>query len=304
MSETLDGKLVIGITTRSLFDLEESNSIFEKQGREAYVAHQRERENEAPPPGAAFPLVKRLLALRSPKTEQPLVDIVLFTRNDPEIGVRIFNATKQYGLDIKRGVFTSGQDPYKYLPAFNVALFLSANEESVRGALQAGIAAATIMPAMHQQYDDTDPQLRIAFDGDAVLFSDEAERVYQQEGLAGFTAHEVANADTPLAPGPFKPFLEGLSRIQAEYSNYAPIRTALITARGALAHKRAITTLRSWNVTIDEAFFLSGLDKRKVIEAYMPHVYFDDQRRYCDGAADIVTTGHVPSGVINERNGQ
>jgi len=299
--QTLDDKLVIAVSSRSLFKLDRSNTIYEENGLAAYVKHQLEHEHDPPKQGVAFPLIKRFLSLRSPETGEHLCEVIVASRNNPTFALRLYNATEKYGLPITRGVFTSGAPPFKYLPAFNTALFLSANEDDVRGALQQGIPAATILTQTIYDDDDNDPQLRIAFDGDAVLFADDAERVYQDKGLAGFAEHEKTHAKEPLRAGPFKPFLAGLSRVQHLYKDQdCPLRISLVTARDAPAHERAIRTLRSWHIMVDEAFFMGGLDKTPILAAYRPHIYFDDQTALCVSASSIVPTGHVPNGVKNE----
>jgi 5'-nucleotidase len=215
--------------------------------------------------------------------------------------MRIMNAIEHYKLDITRAAFTGGENTYPYVPAFDAHLFLSANPVDVRKALDAGHAAATILPSNVGQNVDATEGLRIAFDGDAVLFSDEAERVYKREGLEAFTASEVSAAKEPLSGGPFKSFLAALHRIQSEYpAERAPIRTALVTARSAPAHERVVRTLRAWNIRIDEALFLGGLDKGPFLKAFGADIFFDDQRGHAESAARHVATGHVPFGVANE----
>lgn len=300
MPATLDDKLVVAISSRALFDLDESNRLFEAEGVEAYARYQMEREEEVLDCGVAFPLIKRLLALRYPETCKPVVEIVLVSKNDPNTGLRVFNSIEQHKLSITRAAFTNGRSPYQYLSAFRADLFLSANPEDVRLALANGHASATIYTDLHFA-DDVSAEIRIAFDGDAVIFSDEAERVFQEHGLAEFQRHEMEKSDIPLPPGPFKPFLEALNKVQKAYRCTAnmPIRTALVTARSAPAHKRAIKTLRSWGVMIDEAFFLGGLDKAPILEKFRPHIFFDDQQTYCQNASKVAPTGHVPSGIKN-----
>ncbi len=301
MPTTLEDKLVVAISSRALFDLDESNQLFEREGVEAYTRYQIEHEEETLACGVAFPLIRRLLALHYPGTREPAVEIVLVSKNDPNTGLRVFNSIEKYGLHITRAAFTNGRSPYQYLSAFRADLFLSANPEDVRLALENGYASATIYTDL-QFADDESSEIRIAFDGDAVIFSDEAERVYQEHGLAEFVRHEVENSEIPLAPGPFKPFLEALNKVQRSYRDSAemPIRTALVTARSAPSHKRAIKTLRSWGVRIDEAFFLGGLDKAPILDKFRPHIFFDDQQTYCQSASKVAPTGHVPSGVKNK----
>ncbi len=301
MQVTLDGKLVIAISSRALFDLDESNRIFEEQGEEEYTKFQIEHEDELLKCGVAFPLIKRLLRLRDPETGQNMVEIILISKNDPNTGLRVFNSIEQHGLNITRAAFSRGRSPYKYLKAFHADLFLSANPTDVKLALQNGYASATIFSGSYLGKDETLEEIRIAFDGDAVIFSDEAERINQEKGLEEFKKNEAEKSEVPLAPGPFKSFLAALNKLQNTYRNHnkRPIRTALVTARNAPAHKRAIKTLRAWGIGVDEAFFLGGLDKAAILESFDPHIFFDDQHTYCINASKIVPTGHVPSGVKN-----
>lgn len=301
MPASFDGRLVVAISSRALFDLEESNRVFEEQGIEAYFHYQRAHEDEVLAPGIAFPLVKKLLALNVRQPERPRVEVILLSRNTADTGLRIMNSIEHFGLEIARAAFTGGESTYPYVPAFDAHLFLSANPADVRKALDAGHAAATILPSNIGQNLVESAELRIAFDGDAVLFSDEAERVYKAEGLARFTAAEVSAAREPLAGGPFKEFLAALHRIQSEFSpDRSPIRTALVTARSAPAHERVVRTLRAWEIRIDEALFLGGLDKGRFLRAFGADIFFDDQRGHCDSARGHVATGHVPFGVANE----
>jgi 5'-nucleotidase len=300
MVVNFDGKLVVAISSRALFDLDESHAVFERDGLDAYCAYQIENENTPLPPGTAFPLVKKLLALNGDNLDNARVEVILLSRNSADTGLRIFNSIKHHNLNITRASFTRGESTHKYIPAFGADLFLSTNPEDVQQALAAGHAAATILSSTTEL--NSSPQLRIAFDGDAVLFSDESERIYKQQGLAAFSANEVASANKPMAGGPFKSFLSAMHAIQAEYpSENSPIRTALITARAAPAHERVIRTLRAWNIRIDEALFLGGMDKGAFLKAFGADIFFDDQTTHCDSAREHVATGHVPHGVANER---
>jgi len=257
MAVNFDKKLVVAISSRALFNLDESHAVFERDGVDAYCAYQIEHENTPLQPGTAFPLVKKLLALNGDNLDNPRVEVILLSRNSADTGLRVFNSIKHHKLNITRASFTRGESTHKYIPAFGADLFLSSNPEDVQQALAAGHAAATILPSTVEL--NTSEQLRIAFDGDAVLFSDESERIFKQQGLKAFSANESAAANTPLMGGPFKGFLAALHAIQAEYpSEQSPIRTALITARAAPAHERVIRTLREWNIRIDEALFLGG----------------------------------------------
>jgi 5'-nucleotidase len=301
MPYTVEGKLVVAISSRALFDFEEENRVFEREGEQAYITLQYGRLDVPARPGVAFPLVKKLLAFNTAQAQR--VEVVVLSKNDPVSGLRIFRSANQAGLQIERGVFTRGRTPYRYLEALRANLFLSANENDVMSALEAKFPAARVYPESAQAASRHADELRIAFDGDAVLFSDEAEMVYQNDGLDAFTKHEIAKALQPLPPGPFKPLLEALHRLQAAAGTDVPIkvRTALVTARSAPAHERAIRTLMEWKIAVDELMFLGGLDKGEFLKAFEPDFYFDDQRGHIDSARAYVAAGHVPFGVRNIR---
>lgn len=290
-------KLVVAISSRALFDLDESHQVFEAKGEEEYSRYQISQEGVPLLPGVAFSMVRKLLALNTDPS-RPRVEVVLVSRNSADTGLRAFNSIRHHGLDISRAAFTRGEPPYRYIASFGAHLFLSANPEDVRGALDAGIAAATILPSGSEEFRSG--QLRIAFDGDAVIFSDEAERIYVEGGLDAFNQNETESSEKPLPGGPFKPFLAALHDIQSDFPvKSSPIRTALITARGAPAHERVIKTLRSWGIRIDEALFLGGKEKGAFLKSFGADIFFDDQIRHCDSAAEYVATGHVPYGVKN-----
>ena len=294
-------RLVVAISSRALFDLGESHQVFESDGVDAYRRYQVERENDPLEPGVAFSLVRKLLGLNLLLGDKGRVEVILLSRNSSDTGLRVLNSARHHGLDIGRAVFAGGSSPYRYVAAFGAQLFLSADPQDVRLALDAGCAAATILTAARpSRRVRRESQLRIAFDGDAVLFSDEAERVYRQHGLAAFNATEAAAAHKPLAGGPFKDFLLALHRIQALFpAEGSPLRTALITSRGAPSHERVIRTLRDWGIRIDEALFLGGLDKGRFLRSFDADIFFDDQESHCDSARSVVATGHVPHGVAN-----
>ncbi len=298
MPNKLEDKLVIAISSRALFNLDASHQVYESDGLQAYSEYQVAREDEPLEPGEAFPLVRKLLRLNERLGGDSRVEVVLLSRNSADTGLRIFNSIQHYKLDITRAAFCGGESPWRYINAFGCQLFLSNEAEDVRYALECGVAAATLVSS---KGGDTDGDLlRFAFDGDAVLFSDEAERVYKSEGLEAFTASEQAAAREPLGGGPFKPFLAALHRLQQAFpASEAPIRTALVTARSAPAHERVIRTLRAWNIRIDESIFLGGLNKTDFLKAYQADVFFDDQPVHCESASPHIATGHVPHGVAN-----
>lgn len=297
MPSTISHKLIVAISSSALFDLKESNTVFEQKGVNEYAQYQIKHENGILQPGHAFSLVQKLLALNQ---HQDLVEVILLSRNSADTGLRIFNSIQHYNLSITRAAFTSGKSPYEYLRAFEAHLFLSTNPVDVAEALKAECAAATIMPKQSPNTGEINPELRIAFDADAVIFSDESEQIFQRDGLNAFTEHEIAHADHPMNGGPFKGFLFALHKLQQHFpENNCPIRTALVTARQAPAHKRVIQTLRGWEIRIDEAIFLGGLEKGRFLQAFKADIFFDDQERHCESASAHVTAGHVPNGITN-----
>ena len=295
MAVTLDDKLVIGVSSRALFDLEEENRIFEEQGLEAYSKYQTEHENDILRPGTAFPLVKALQKLNA--DGRYLTEIIIMSKNSSDTSLRIFNSIEHYGLDISRAALVGGASISPYLGAFKTDLFLSANENDVQEAINANIASGIICDHSNLPInpDDEIPQIRIAFDGDAVIFSDESEKIFQAEGLEAFALHEQENANNPLPEGPFAKLLKTLSLIQKQFpKDESPIRTALVTARNAPAHERVIRTLRAWNVRIDEVFFLGGVKKSEVLKAFNANIFFDDQPAHTDPASKLVPSARVP----------
>ena len=325
MSANLDGQLVVAISSRALFDLEEENQVFETGSAPtanqkpppdlppgvkkdaAYMQLQLERLDVPAKPGVAFSLVKKLLAFNdAPESAgetvtapKQRVEVVILSRNDPVSGMRVFRSAQHYGLNIQRGTFNRGAPPWRYLKPLHANLFLSTHLSDVRAALETGVPAAQVYPQSARASDAHPNEVRIAFDGDAVLFSDEAEMVYQAQGLSAFQAHERDKAGQPLLPGPFKPLLEALQRLQQAGTSRMCIRTALVTARSAPAHERAIRTLMNWNIEVDEAMFLGGLEKGPFLREFEPDFFFDDQTGHVNSAAQHVPSGHVASGVSN-----
>ena len=295
MAMNLDNKLVVGISSRALFDLEMENKIYEEQGLQAYLDYQLSHEKDILKPGTGFPLIKALHKLND--GGEQMVEIIIMSKNSADSSLRIFNSIEHYGLAITRAALVGGNQIATYLNAFKVDLFLSADEKDVQEAIDAGIAAGLI--CSHENLDispdEEIDQIRIAFDGDAVLFSDESEFIYKREGLSAFAEHERINANNPMAEGPFAKLLTTISRVQKQLGTTdAPIRTALVTARGAPAHERVIRTLIAWNVRIDEAFFLGGVQKSEVLKAFGAHIFFDDQAVHTEPASKLVPAARVP----------
>lgn len=296
MPYDLTNPLVIGISSRALFNLEQENKIFEEQGLKAYEDYQLAHENDILQKGSAFQLVKAFLELNKLQ-EQRLVEVIVMSRNSPDTSLRIFNSIEDYGLDITRAALTGGAPIAPYLHAFQTDLFLSAYGPDVQQAIDCNIAAGVILAgSSHSSTKSKVEQIRIAFDGDAVLFGADSEKIYQREGLDVFAAHEKSKADIPMKEGPFTNFLRTLSHIQAKFPSKetAPIRTALVTSRNAPAHERAIKTLRKWDVRVDEAFFLGGVSKRDVLSAFGAHIFFDDQYAHAQPASEVVASAVVP----------
>ncbi|MCY3641388.1 MAG: 5'-nucleotidase [Gammaproteobacteria bacterium] len=290
--------LTVAISSRALFDLRDSNAVYEAEGLEAYRRFQIDNEDQPLDPGEGFYFVKKLLNINKLKREKR-VEIILLSRNSADTGLRIFNSIEHHGLDVTKAAFCGGDSPYRYVRAFDCDLFLSTHGADVRQALEQGVAAANLLlGSSGREWSGTD-ELRLAFDGDAVLFSDEAEQIYQAQGLEAFSAAEAAEAGTPLPGGPFKSFLKALHDLQQEFDDDCPIRTALVTAREAPAHERVIRTLRAWNIRLDESLFLGGMTKAEFLKAFAADVFFDDQTQHCEAAAPHIPAGHVPSGVTN-----
>lgn len=296
MSAPATEKLIVAISSRALFDLDESHLVYVNEGVEAYRQYQIAHEDEPLAPGDAFNLVKKLLNINT-LLGKTRVEVILLSRNTADTGLRIFNSIEHHRLNICKAAFCGGSSPYRYVSAFNSHLFLSTDGSDVRLALENGIAAATIIRS--KTANTGDDKLRFAFDGDAVLFSDEAERIYKARGLEEFTRSERASARQPLEGGPFKPFLAALHMLQNEFGEDSPIRTCLVTARSAPAHERVVRTLRAWNINLDESLFLGGEQKGPFLRAYDADVFFDDQQGHCESAREHVATGHVPSGIAN-----
>lgn len=291
--------LTIAVSSRSLFHIEDGNTIFETQGQEAFDAYMREKENIPLRPGSAFPLVRKLLnlnKLRDPALPKG-VQVIMLSRNSPDAGMRAMNSVQHYGLDIEQAVFSRGADRFKYARAMGAHLFLSANAADVKTALARGLAAATLLPT-ERDVSSEDDEVRIAFDGDSVLFSDEADQTYRREGLSAFRAAEVEKAAIPLGAGPFKKFLEELTVLQKTLPQDNPkLRIALVTARGMPAHGRPLQTLRHWGIRVDEALFAAGAPKGALLEAFGADIFFDDTVKNISSAAEFnVPSGHVPFG--------
>jgi 5'-nucleotidase len=311
MPFSLDGKLVVAVASSALFDLTESDRVFREQGEDAYRRFQRERETESLKPGVAFPFLRRLLALNGRDSADRPVEIVLLSRNDPDTGTRAFNSARFLGIELERAVFTSGAPPWGYAESFGACLFLSANPSDVREALRNGLPAGQVLENGASHDDPDDPELRVAFDFDGVLADDASEKVYQEGGLNAFHAVEDRLRGSALEAGPLQRLLVELGKIQAiekarkeRDASYRPrLKTAIATARSAPAHQRVVTTLREWGLRVDQAFFLGGIEKTKVLERYRPHIFFDDQLAHARPASRVLPAVHVPFGVANtDRN--
>lgn len=297
MAKKYGSDLVVGVSSRALFDLDFENDIYEKQGVDAYAQYQLAHEKQVLKPGAGFALVRALLRLNELIPDKRLTEVIVMSRNSADTSLRIFNSLQHYGLDVTRAALSGGAPLAPYLKAFDADLFLSAHEGDAQEAIDGGIAAGLIYTGGIPDFDPFEQidQIRIAFDGDAVLFSDESERLYKQQGLEAFMDNERKNALSPLTEGPFAKLLKTLSFLQGMFKpREGPIRTALVTARNAPAHERAILTLREWGVRIDEAFFLGGMEKKAVLKAFHPHIFFDDQTLHTDPASTVVPSARVP----------
>lgn len=308
MAVSLDDCLVIGVASSALFDLKESNEVFVEQGEDEYRKFQEEHLDDPLSPGVAFSFIKRLLSLNDlgDAGGSPLVEVIVLSHNDPDTGLRVMRSIRHHELAITRAVFRQGRSPHKFMPAFNMSLFLSGNDDDVRQAVGDGHPAGLVLGETVFDSDDTD-DLRIAFDFDGVLGSDESERVMQESGLADFHSNEVDKVQVPLMPGPLKDLLAGVNRIQRlevqrrldDPTYRIRVHVAIVTARNAPSHERAIISLKSWGVTVNDAFFLGGVSKVKVLEILKPHIFFDDQTKHLLPASTVAPCVHVPFGVTN-----
>lgn len=313
MPYDLDKRLVIGVASSALFDLSESDAVFREQGEEKYRKYQEKNLDEPLPQGIAFPFIKRLLSINdlSENENDPLVEVVLLSRNDPDTGLRVMKTIQHYGLNMTRAIFMQGMSPYEYIPTLNISLFLSGNKTDVTEAIGLGLPAGHVLDSNFE--DDTeDKVLRIAFDFDGVLAGDESEAVMQTDGLPSFHDHEVSNVMQPHNPGPLKEFLVRVSKIQSIEENYKQtnpgyqnrIRVSIVTARNAPSHERALKTLKSWGVMANDAFFLGGIEKKRVLSVLKPHIFFDDQSGHLESAREVVPSVHIPFDITNLKEGE
>lgn len=306
MGYKIEDKFVIAIASSALFNLTESDTVFKEKGEVEYRKYQRENEKKVLDKGVAFPLIKRLLSMNGPEANDQPVEVVLLSRNDPDTGLRVFKSIEYYDLPISRAVFVTGNDPFIYMDAFNASLFLSGNIADVKQAVAQGLPAGCVFPTDFID-DEEDEELRIAFDFDGIIADDSAEIVYKQGAIDLFHEHEQLKAGEPLPEGPLLRFFMEISKLQKreldkkiENPAYRPkIRVAIATARNAPAHERVISTLRKLDIRIDEAFFLGGIDKERVLKIFKPHIFFDDQEGHIEGVARIAPSVHVPFGVRN-----
>ena len=302
MGFDIDQKLVVAIASSALFDLGTADRVFKEQGEDAYRKYQQEHEDDVLERGVAFPFVKRLLSFNRSRDDSP-VEVVLLSRNDPDTGLRVFNSIEAYELDITRAAFLSGGAPFRYIPDFNASIFLSANAHNVEEAIMAGYPAGLVLDSVIND-DSDDLELRVAFDFDGVLADDSAEQVFRSEGIEAFQRSESEQVNVPHSEGPLQELLVKIARLQelekaraAAAGDYEPrIKVAIITSRNAPAHKRVVTSLRAWGITIDQTFFLGGMDKSRILRTFRPHIFFDDQKLHLDGATEVAPCVHVPVG--------
>lgn len=308
MAYDLTNRLVVGVASSALFDLTESDAFFREHGESAYRSYQDEHLDDALPPGVAFPFIRRLLQLNDLSPDSPLVEVIVLSRNDPVTGLRVMRSVERYGLPMSRAVFTQGRAPYQYIGALEMSLFLSANRPDVNAAVRAGFPAGHVLPSQ-AAYDEEDSSLVVAFDFDGVLADDGSERLYKQAGaLEPYLEHESTHKLEALGKGPLQPLLAELNKIQRleeskrrDDPSYAPrLRIALVTARNAPAHERAIHSLRDWGVQVNDAFFLGGIEKAKVLRVMRPHIFFDDQTTHLNSAVEHIAGVHIPYGVAND----
>lgn len=305
MAFPIEQKLVVCVTSSALFDMTESNRVFQDQGVESYQRYQEANIDNPLDKGVAYPFVKRLLSLNDAFPEERPVEVVLFSRNSPETGNRAMRSIQRWGLDITRFLFTSGKPNFQYLPAYNSTLFLTSNADDTQAALKAGYAAGTVLNNPIRD-DESDAEFRLAFDFDSVLADDASEQYYKQKGIGEYLEHEARNAHKPLSNGPLEPLLKRIATLQKlerakakADAGYAPIlQTSIVTARHAPAHERVLTTLKEWDIEVDQLFFLGGMEKSRILNILKPHIFFDDQMQHLKNLENIPAV-HIPFGVAN-----
>jgi len=308
MAYPIEKKLVVGVSTTALFDLEMEDSIYKNEGLSKFKQYQEEHKEEPLSKGLAFPFVKRFLNINNIYPKEQPVEVVLLSKNSPETGLRVFNSITYHNLNITRAAFTSGKNPCDYIPAYNISLFLSTDKTDVDGAINKNYPAGVILKTtMHD--DPSDTELRVAFDFDGVLADDSSEKINQEAGLLQFQEHEIQYKDEPISAGLMKDFftkLSGFQKMETEKMEKDPkynkiLRTSIVTARNVPAHERAINTLKSWNVDVDEMFFLGGIEKKRILSILKPHLFIDDQRSHLDLSLEDVALVHIPFGIMNQK---
>ncbi|MER8186941.1 5'-nucleotidase [Kitasatospora sp. NPDC094015] len=306
MTYELANRLVVGIASSALFDLTESDAVFREEGEESYRAHQEAHLDDQLRPGTAFPFIRRLLSLNDLAPDDPPVEVIVLSRNDPDTGLRVMRSVHSHKLPISRAIFTQGRSPHRFMPALNMSLFLSANQDDVREAVDAGLPAGYVLGPRGAD-DPGDQELRVSFDFDGILASDASEQVYRSGGIEGFRAHELANAGTAHDAGPLKDFLAAVNRIQLREEQerlrdpayQLRVRVSIVTARNAPAHERAVLSLKRWGVRVNDAFFLGGIDKGEIMKILKPHIFFDDQAVHLASTSRTTPSVHVPFGLLN-----
>ncbi len=306
MAYELKDRLVIGLASSALFNLDESDKVFQKLGEDAYRKYQRKHQEKVLEKGVSFPFIKRLLSLNEIDPKNPLVEVVLLSKNDPDTGLRVMHSIEHYGLNMTRAIFLQGGEPHKYIKPLDISLFLSAHENDVKEAILSGSSAGQVLESNITD-DEDDKELRISFDFDGVIADDSSESVYEKDGIDGFLKHEKEMANVPVNAGPLQEFLQKISIIQKrelkykdEHPDYEPkLKVSIVTARSAPSHERVINTMRTWDIMVNEAFFLGGIEKKKVLEVLNPHIFFDDQKLHLEKASDVLPSVHIPFGIRN-----
>lgn len=306
MAYELKDRLVIGLASSALFNLDESDKVFHKLGEDAYRKYQRKHQDDILDKGVAYPFIKRLLSLNEIDPQNPLVEVVLLSKNDPDTGLRVMNSIEAYGLKMTRALFLQGGKPHKYIKALDISLFLSAHEEDVKEAIISGASAGQVLDSNIND-DEEDKELRISFDFDGVIADDASESIYANNGIEGFLEHEKEMAHVPVNAGPLLEFLQKIAIIQKrelkyqeEFPHYEPkLKVSIVTARSAPSHERVINTMRAWDIMVNEAFFLGGIEKKKVLEVLNPHIFFDDQKLHLEKSSDVLPSVHIPFGIRN-----